>query len=45
MYFPSQESKGIPPKIVEHRIELNTTIPPIYQVGYKFNLNYVAIIK
>jgi hypothetical protein len=45
MYLPNQELKGIPPKIVQHRIELDTTIPPIYQIGYKLNFNYVAIIK
>jgi len=37
--------KGIPPKIVQHKIELHTTIPPTHQVRYKLNLNYVAIVK
>jgi hypothetical protein len=45
MYLPNQELKGIPPKIVQHKIELDTTIPPIYQIGYKLNINYVANIK
>jgi hypothetical protein len=37
--------KGIPPKIIQHRIELDTTTPPTRQARYKLNLNYVAIIK
>jgi len=37
--------KGIPPKIVQHRIELDTTIPHAHQARYKLNLNYVSIVK
>jgi hypothetical protein len=37
--------KGIPPKIVQRRIELNTIVPPARQTRYKLNLNYVAIVK
>jgi hypothetical protein len=29
-----KDLKGIPPKIVQHQIELDTTIPPIYQTRY-----------
>jgi hypothetical protein len=33
------------PKLVQHRIELDISIPPTYQVRYKLNLNYVAVVK
>ncbi len=37
--------KGIPPKIVQHRIELDITIPHAHQTRYKLNLSYVSIVK
>jgi hypothetical protein len=37
--------KGIPPKIVQHKIELDTTIPHVHQARYWLNPNYVAIVK
>ncbi len=37
--------KGIPPYLVQHRIELDTSIPPIDQTRYIFNPNYATIIK
>jgi hypothetical protein len=37
--------KGIPPWIVGHRIELDTTIPPIHQIKYQMNPNYVVVVK
>ncbi len=37
--------KGIPPWIVQHRIELDTTIPPTHQAKYQMNPNYDAIVK
>ncbi len=36
---------GIPPEIVQHKIELDTMIPPIHQAKYKLNINYVVIVK
>ncbi len=40
-----KDLKGIPPKIVQHRIELNTIVPHVHQARYKLNINYVSIIK
>jgi hypothetical protein len=37
--------KGIPPKIVQHKIKLNTTVPHVHEARYKLNLNYVVIVK
>jgi hypothetical protein len=37
--------KGIPPWIVEHHIELDTTIPLAHQARYRMNPNYVTIVK
>ncbi len=37
--------KCIPPKIVQHKIELDTIIPLVHQTRYKLNINYVAIVK
>jgi hypothetical protein len=37
--------KGIPPKITQHLIELDTTIPFVHQVRYRLNPNYVTIVK
>jgi hypothetical protein len=40
-----KDLKGIPPKITQHQIELDTSIPSIHQVKYQLNPNYVVIIK
>jgi hypothetical protein len=40
-----KDLKGIPPKLVQHRIELDTSIPPIHQTRYKLNPNYATPIK
>jgi len=37
--------KGIPPDVTQHRIELDTSIPPAHQTRYWLNPNYAAIIK
>jgi hypothetical protein len=36
---------GIPPHIVEHKIELDTTIPPSHQAHYRMNPNYAMVVK
>ncbi len=40
-----KDLKCIPPKIVQHRIELDTSIPLAHQAKYKLNPNYAAIVK
>jgi hypothetical protein len=40
-----KDLKGIPPKLAQHIIELNTSIPLAHQGRYKLNPNYVATIK
>jgi hypothetical protein len=46
MYFPRQiDLKGIPPEIIQHQIELDTSVPPIHQARYRLNPNYVVIVK
>jgi hypothetical protein len=40
-----ERSKGIPPELAQHRIELNTSIPPSHQARYKLNPNYATIFK
>jgi hypothetical protein len=30
-----KDLKGIPPKLTQHRIELDTSIPPTHQARYK----------
>ncbi len=37
--------KGIPLKLTQHKIELDTSIPPTHQVRYRLNPNYVADVK
>jgi hypothetical protein len=37
--------KGIPRELTQHRIELDTTIPPTHQAKYKLNPNYVIAVK
>jgi hypothetical protein len=40
-----KDVKGIPPKLVDHRIGLDTIIPPAHQYGYRLNPNYVVVVK
>jgi hypothetical protein len=40
-----KDLKNIPPKLVQHKIELNTSIPPTHQIRYKLNLNDATIVK
>ncbi len=40
-----KDLKGIPPKLVQHKIGLNTSITPTHQPRYKLNPNYVVIVK
>jgi hypothetical protein len=40
-----KDLKGIPPKLAQHKIELDTTIPLTHQTRYKLNPNYATIIK
>jgi hypothetical protein len=40
-----KDLKGIPPKLTQHRIELDITIPLAHQAKYKLNPNYVTIVK
>ncbi len=40
-----KDLEGIPLDIVQHQIELNTSIPLVHQVKYWLNFNYVPIIK
>ncbi len=40
-----KDLKRIPPKLAQHKIELDITIPLAYQTKYKLNPNYVITIK
>ncbi len=40
-----KDLKGIPPKVAQHKIELDTIIPLAYQAKYKLHLNHVTTIK
>ncbi len=37
--------KGIPLELTQHRIEMDTTIPPAHQARYRLNPNYARIVK
>jgi len=37
--------KGIPLKLAQHKIELDTSIPLAHQVRYRLNLDYATTIK
>ncbi len=39
------DMKGIPPKLVQHKIELDISIPLAHQARYKLNPNYAIDIK
>ncbi len=40
-----KDLKGIPPKISQHQIVLDTSIPLAHQVRYRLNPNYATIVK
>ncbi len=40
-----KDLKSIPPKLAQHRIELDTTTPLAHQSKYRLNPNYVITIK
>jgi len=40
-----KDLKGIPPKLAQHRFEIDTSIPPAHQARYTLNPNYVIVIK
>jgi hypothetical protein len=40
-----KDLKGIPPKLAQHIIELDSIISPSHQAKYRLNPNYVTIIK
>jgi hypothetical protein len=40
-----KDLKRIPPKLAQHRIELDTTMPLTHQTRYILNPNYVTTIK
>jgi len=40
-----KDLKGIPPKLAQHKIELDIIIPPAHQTIYKLNPNYATTIK
>jgi hypothetical protein len=40
-----KDLKGIPLELAQHKIELNTTIPPTHQARYRLNPNYATLIK
>jgi hypothetical protein len=40
-----KDLKGIPPKLAQHKIELDITIPLAHQAKYKLNSNYATIVK
>jgi hypothetical protein len=40
-----KDLKGILLELAQHRIELNTSIPPAHQARYKLNLNHVVVVK
>jgi hypothetical protein len=37
--------KGIPQNVIQHWIELDTTVPLAHQTRYQLSLNYVVIVK
>jgi len=40
-----KDLKGIPLKLAQHKIKLDTTIPLTHQAMYKLNPNYVTTVK
>ncbi len=43
--WTDKDLKGIPPKLAQHKIELDTIIPVAHQAKYKLNPNYAIIVK
>jgi hypothetical protein len=41
----TKDLKGIPPKLAQHKIELDTIIPLAHQTKYKLNANYATTFK
>jgi hypothetical protein len=41
----NKELKGYLLHIVEHKIEVDTTIPPSHQIHYCMNPNYAMVVK
>ncbi len=40
-----KDLKGVVSKLVQHKIELNTSIPPTHQTRYRLNPNYIIVIN
>jgi len=40
-----KDLKRVPPEFAQHKIKLDTTIPPTHQARYKLNPNYATIVK
>jgi hypothetical protein len=40
-----KDLKGIPLKLAQHKIKLDIIEPLAHQTRYKFNLNYVVVVK
>ncbi len=40
-----KDLKRIPPKLTQHKIELDSTIPLAHQAKYGLNPNYVTMVK
>jgi hypothetical protein len=40
-----KDLKNILPKLAQHKIEVDTSIPLAHQARYKLNPNYVATLK
>jgi len=40
-----KDLKNIPLELAQHKIKLDTSIPPTHQARYILNPNYVAIVK
>jgi hypothetical protein len=40
-----KDLKRIPPKLTQHKIELDATIPLAHQAKYRLNPNYTTMVK
>ncbi len=40
-----KDLKGIPLKLAQCHIELDTSIPPVHQTKYKMNPNFDVVVK
>ncbi len=40
-----KDLKNMLPKLVQHKIGLDTSIPPAHETRYRLNLNYVIVIE